>query len=198
MKYLYNSLSGIVVGGNITAGTTRTQLSKPHGLFFESSSNSILIANTGANNTVNDIQWSIIIGDSNGGGGNSSSSLFFPTDIMLDPMDNMYIVDRYNHRVQFFSVDQLNGTTIAGQSGQSGVNSTGYFHQKTTTCTKFSFDSNETFIVDRGSNSECFHKKKFFFKLFFSWRKMLISVRSVNAKNDVTVQYFCISSQIRN
>ena len=124
MKYLYNSLSGIVVGGNITAGTTRTQLSNPHGLFFESSSNSILIANTGANNTVNDIQWSIIIGDSNGGGGNSSSSLFFPTDIMLDPMDNMYIVDRYNHRVQFFSVDQLNGTTIAGQSGQSGVNST--------------------------------------------------------------------------
>jgi len=38
----------------------------------------------------------------------------------------------------------------------------GYFHQKTTTCTKIFSDFNETFIVDRGSNSECFHKKIFF------------------------------------
>jgi len=128
MKYFYNTSSGILVGGNNTYGLSKTQLWQPIGLFFEQSSNSLLIANHGANNIVrwflNDTQWSIVIGDSNGIGGNSSSLLRNPTDVMLDPMNNIYVVDRSNHRVQFFSVGQSNATTIAGKTGMVGSNAT--------------------------------------------------------------------------
>jgi len=97
-------------------------------LFFERSSNSLLIANYGTHNIVrwflNDTQWSIVIGDSNGIPGNSSSLLRNPTDVMLDPMNNIYVVDRSNHRVQFFPVGQSNATTIAGKSGMPGSSAT--------------------------------------------------------------------------
>lgn len=43
---------------------------------------------------------------------------------MLDPMDNMYVLDRYNYRVQLFLIGQSNGTTIAGATGRVGSNST--------------------------------------------------------------------------
>ena len=128
MKYLNNSSTGIVVGGNNTCGTSKIYLCEPHGLFFEQSSNSLLIANSGANNIVrwilDDIEWSIVFGNSNGVSGNSPSTLYFPTDVMVDPMDNIYVVDRSNHRVQFFAVGQLKATTIAGQTGRAGVNAT--------------------------------------------------------------------------
>jgi len=101
---------------------------QPVGLFFEQSSNSLLIANYGANNIVrwvlNDTQWSIVVGDSNGIGGSLPSLLRNPTDVMLDPMNNIYVADRSNHRVQFFPVGQSNATTIAGKTGMPDSSAT--------------------------------------------------------------------------
>jgi len=128
MKYFYNTSSGILVGGNNTCGLSKTQLCQSHGLFFEQSSNSLLIANYGANNIVrwvlNDTQWSIVVGDSNGIGGSLPSLLRNPTDVMLDPMNNIYVADRSNHRVQFFPVGQSNATTIAGKTGMPDSSAT--------------------------------------------------------------------------
>ena len=128
MKYFYNNSTGIRVAGNNICGTSTVQLCRPHALFFEQSSNSLLIANYGTHNIVrwflNDTQWSIVIGDSNGIPGNSSSLLRNPTDVTLDPMNNIYVVDRSNHRVQFFPVGQSNATTIAGKTGMVGSNAT--------------------------------------------------------------------------
>ena len=42
----------------------------------------------------------------------------------IDPMGNLYVADRNNHRIQFFLNGQLNGTTIAGITSTSGNNST--------------------------------------------------------------------------
>jgi len=129
MKYFYNSSSGILVGGNNICGTSTVQLCQPHGLFFEQSSNSLLIANSAAYNIVrwvlNDTQWSIVVGNSGGTfNGISPSTLNYPTDVMLDPMGNIYVADRANHRVQFFMADQSNATTIAGKTGMVGSNAT--------------------------------------------------------------------------
>jgi len=128
MKYFYNNSTGIRVAGNNSCGLSETQLCQPVGLFFDQSSNSLLIANYGKNNIVrwvlNDTQWSIVVGDSNGFAGNSPSLLRDPTDVMLDPMDNIYVADRSNHRVQFFLADQSNATTIAGKTGMVGSNAT--------------------------------------------------------------------------
>jgi hypothetical protein len=35
-------------------------------------------------------------------------------------MGNVYVADRNNHRIQFFSSGGINGTTIAGVTGVSG------------------------------------------------------------------------------
>ena len=84
--------------------------------------------NIGANNIVrwvlNDTQWSIVVGNSNGIGGSLPSLLRNPSDVMLDPMNNIYVVDRANHRIQFFPVGQSNATTIAGKTGMVGSNAT--------------------------------------------------------------------------
>jgi len=106
MKYLSNASSDTVVDRDNLPGTNMTQLWYPHGVFFDSSTNSLLIANAGANNVVRwilgDTQWKIVVGNTNGSADSTSSLLNSPTDVMLDPMGNMYLLDRYNYRVQFF------------------------------------------------------------------------------------------------
>jgi len=128
MKYLHSNLNGTLVCGNNSPGTNRTQLWYPRGITFDQSTNSVLIANYRAHNVVrwvlSDTEWSIIAGNSNGINGISSSSLYYPTDVKLDPMNNIYIVDQGNHRIQFLSAGQLNATSIAGKTGQVGINST--------------------------------------------------------------------------
>lgn len=56
MKYLYNALSGDIVAGGNGQGPNQTQLWFPHGIYSDSITNSVLIANAGANNIV---RWAI-------------------------------------------------------------------------------------------------------------------------------------------
>jgi len=115
--------------------------------------NTLLIVNAGANNVVrsiiNSTEWTFVLGDPNGIRGNLSSQLASPTDVTVDPMGNIYVVDRRNHRIQFFSVDSLiNGTTIAGKGTVSGSNST-----LLDTPSSFTFDNQlNLYVVDRGNH----------------------------------------------
>jgi len=72
----------------------------------------------GANN------WAIIAGNMNGMSVGASASLATPMSVTLDPMGNVYMVDRLNHRIQFFSVDQTDGKIMVGVSGINSLNST--------------------------------------------------------------------------
>jgi len=47
-----------------------------------------------------------------------------PWDITMDALGNLYVVDRYNSRIQFFSYGQTNGTTIIGKTGVTGNSTT--------------------------------------------------------------------------
>ncbi|CAF3520365.1 unnamed protein product [Rotaria sp. Silwood1] len=128
MKYLSSSSSGTIAAGGNGFGTNNTKLYRPAGLYFDSSTNSLIIANFGASNIVRwvlgDNKWTIVEGDVNGLNGNTSTLLDHPTGFTFDPMGNMYVADMFNHRIQMYPVDQTNGTTIAGISGQVGNNST--------------------------------------------------------------------------
>jgi len=42
----------------------------------------------------------------------------------MDALGNLYVVDRYNSRIQFFSYGQTNGTTIIGKTGVTGNSTT--------------------------------------------------------------------------
>ena len=98
------------------------------GIYFESLSNSLIIANTRANNIVRwrigDSNWTLIAGNLNASRGNSPSSLYNPFALGVDPMGNMYVADTSNYRIQFFSLGQVEGRTIAGITSVAGSNST--------------------------------------------------------------------------
>jgi hypothetical protein len=128
MRYLLNNSSRTVVAGGNGNGINSTKLSVPYAAFYDSSSNSLLIANFGGNNIVRWVlgasNWTLVVGSQSGTAGKTSTLLDGPTDVMLDPMGNMYVADRTNHRIQFFLKGQSNGKTIAGITGKSGNNST--------------------------------------------------------------------------
>ncbi len=58
--------------------------------------------------------WTFIAGSLNGTIGNRSTLFERPRYAILDPMDNLYVADRGNHRIQFFYAGQSNGIIIVG------------------------------------------------------------------------------------
>ncbi|CAF1192488.1 unnamed protein product [Adineta steineri] len=125
MQYLLSASSGTVAAGGNGAGSGITQLAYPYGFTFDSSSNSLLIANAQTNNIVRWVlgasNWTLVIGSPTGSSGNTSTLLSHPIGITLDPMGNIYVADSQNHRIQFFFAGQSNGTTIAGVTGSPGT-----------------------------------------------------------------------------
>ncbi|CAF1218232.1 unnamed protein product [Rotaria sordida] len=128
MSFLAGASSGTVAAGDNGQGINNTQLNYPVGVYFDSSSNSLIIANTGANNIVRWMigasSWTVVAGSIFGLSGNTTTLLNYPVGVILDFMGNVYVADRNNHRIQFFLAGQSTGTTIAGQTSISGNNPT--------------------------------------------------------------------------
>ena len=128
MRYVEGNNTGVLVAGGNGQGNNINQLNYPMGIYFESVSNSLIIANTYAHNIVRwrigDSNWTLIAGNLNASRGNSSSSFFNPYGLTVDPTGNVYVADSGNYRIQFFSVGQVEGRTIAGITGVLGSNST--------------------------------------------------------------------------
>ncbi|CAF4907833.1 unnamed protein product [Rotaria socialis] len=124
MRYLFNASSDTVVAGGNGSCTNRTQLYYPIGIYLDVASNSLYIANSYCNNIVRWVigatSWTLVAGDINGRSGNSSTMLFYPYDVEVDFMGNVYVADSSNHRIQLFQAGSMNGTTIAGVTGVAG------------------------------------------------------------------------------
>jgi sugar lactone lactonase YvrE len=124
MQYLPGATSGTIVAGGNGAGLNTNQLDSPTGVYFDSSSNSLIIANWNSNNVVRWIlgasNWTLLAGSINGTAGNTSTLLKHPEGVLLDPLGNLYVSDQANNRVQFFQPGQSNGTTIAGITDVGG------------------------------------------------------------------------------
>ena len=123
MHYLPGATSGTQIAGGSTAGLSYTQLYHIWGFHLDTITNSLIIGNAYGRNVVRwrfgDSNWTSMAGIL---GVRSMTSTTFdePCDVTLDPMGNMYVVDIYANRIQFFWVGESNGTTILGVTGQNG------------------------------------------------------------------------------
>lgn len=52
--------------------------------------------------------------------GSTGTLLNYPYDVGVDGYQNVYVVDTYNHRIQYFARGSTTGTTVAGNSGAAG------------------------------------------------------------------------------
>lgn len=126
MSYAKNtSLPTIAAGGN-GPGRATNQLLFPYAVYLDTITNDLLIANAGAEVIVrwksNINSWLIVSGALNASSNILSTSLFSLVDVNLDPMGNIYVIDRQKHRVLFYETDQSNGVVIGGTSDVSGTN----------------------------------------------------------------------------
>lgn len=128
LRYSSKSLTGTLIAGGNGRGNNDTQLNAPNAIYLDTISNSLLIVNSAGHSIVRwkigEKGWTHVAGHTNGTSGKTSTSLRSPTDVMLDPMGNMYVADRSNHRILFFQPGEMNGTIIAGSTGVTGMNST--------------------------------------------------------------------------
>ncbi|CAF3973645.1 unnamed protein product [Rotaria magnacalcarata] len=92
MSYASDASVGTVAVGSNGFGTSYTQLEYPVGLYFDSLTNSLVVANSAAHNIVrwilSDNSWTQVAGIS-GIQGNSSSLLNLPMGVTFDPMGNI-------------------------------------------------------------------------------------------------------------
>lgn len=151
-QFQQNNLWGNIVAGGNGNGLNTNQLREPYAVYYDSLTNSLLIANAASHNIVRWVigekNWTLIMGTLTGSSGNSATRFWSPSDVMLDPMGNMYVVDRFNYRLQFFQVDKSNGTTIAGITGVRGINASLFYEPISMT-----LDSQlNLYVVDAGNH----------------------------------------------
>jgi DNA-binding beta-propeller fold protein YncE len=117
MSYTSDASTGSVVAGGNGPGTNTSQLYYPVGIYLDSFTNSLIIANFAASNVVRWVfganNWELIAGNITRSPGSSSTTLSVCTCVTLDPMGNVYVVDAGNNRIQFFLTGQTVGATIA-------------------------------------------------------------------------------------
>ncbi len=63
---------------------------------------------------IGNVTGTTIAGSSSGVSGSSASLLSYPNDVAVDSSGNLFIVEAYNHRVQFWPANATSGFTIAG------------------------------------------------------------------------------------
>jgi len=128
MQYQYGASVGNVTAGGHGYGLSTSQLSTPVGLYFDTFSNSLVISNYNMPRIVwwriGDYNGTIVAGSFTGVAGNDLTSLNYSFGVSLDPMGNIYVADRANHRIQFFLSGQSVGRTIVGITGVIGTNMT--------------------------------------------------------------------------
>ncbi|CAF4097271.1 unnamed protein product, partial [Adineta steineri] len=121
--FKWNS-TGITVAGDVggSSGTATNRFNGPYVLRFDSS-NALIISDT-LNHRIQ--KWIIgnssavtVAGQASGTAGSSSNSLYQPVGIVLDSSDDIYIADKANNRVMFWTNGASSGSMIAG-TGVSG------------------------------------------------------------------------------
>lgn len=116
-----SGVSGVIVAGTGTMGSTPSQLMAPTKAFVDDD-RTMYIADT-ANNRVQKWTYGACAGltvAGNGTLGSSMSQLFYPMSVIVDSNQYIYVADAYNHRIQRWAPGASVGECIVGCSGTTG------------------------------------------------------------------------------
>lgn len=108
------NMTGITVAGTGTAGSALNQLSSPKNIFLDSIGN--LYISDSANHRI--VRYApgassgTVVAGVTGINGSLPTLLNSPSDVFVDVSGNIYVADRYNRRIQFFSNGSLTGVTL--------------------------------------------------------------------------------------
>ncbi|CAF1082804.1 unnamed protein product [Rotaria sordida] len=125
-----------VLGATYGITVAATSMSSPRGLTFDSFGN-IVIADSDYHRIISYAMycpqatmpvcstavWNqsfTILAGSSGNAGASSTYLYYPYSSFIDIYGNLYVVDYYNHRIQYFLRGVTTGTTVAGITSSAG------------------------------------------------------------------------------
>ena len=110
--------TGITVAGSLAANSaTPIYLNFPISIVIDSS-DTLYVADA-KNNRIQKFFYgnktgTTVAGQSNGTVGTSASFLNYPNDMAVDSNGNVYALDSYNNRAQFWSVNSTSGITVVG------------------------------------------------------------------------------------
>ncbi|CAF0921761.1 unnamed protein product [Adineta ricciae] len=122
VKWAPGASSGVVVAGNNGSGSGTSQLNSPYGIFLETNTSIVWIADT-SNHRI--VRWTpsattgmVVCGSS----GSTADKFRYPYGIFVDTSDSntFYVADTNNHRIQKWLWGAGNGTTVAGQTSVCG------------------------------------------------------------------------------
>ena len=99
------------------AGSGPDQLNFPEGLFIESKTQILYVADV-SNNRIQkrypNGKIETAAGQANGTGGSTPDTLTGPVDIVADEDENVFIADWNNQRIQYWEKNAKHGKTVAG------------------------------------------------------------------------------------
>ncbi|CAF1458666.1 unnamed protein product, partial [Rotaria sp. Silwood1] len=104
------TIGQIVAGGN-KSGDGAHQLNSPTDVIFDKATDSFIIADYGNKRVV---RWP----RQNGTNGKTIISNISCHGLTIDEKGSLYIVDHENHEVRRYSIDDTEGTVVAGGNGQ--------------------------------------------------------------------------------
>ena len=121
VKWTSDGTSGTIVAGGNGQGNNSDQLYTPFGMYVDSSTSFIWIADTGNSRIV---RWgssspAMIVCGSNGQG---ADQFYHPQGLFVDTSSSntLYVADTDNHRIQMWLPEATTGSTPAGKTGDYG------------------------------------------------------------------------------
>ncbi|CAF3617314.1 unnamed protein product [Rotaria sp. Silwood1] len=152
VQWVSGNSSGILVAGNGSSGYSSNQLAAPVDIIVDSQNQILYIADFYAQTivswTIGKTAGTILLG-TNSTIGNSPSLFQYPYGLMRDTYGNLYVSDRFNHRVQMFC---LNGTSFSSGKIIAGTGTSQFSSIGLSFPSGIAFDSQMNLYVADTSN----------------------------------------------